>query len=82
MPSVSRLHPAVVDVTKGSTVLQFLIFGAILNVGGTTINALVGGFSGSLGRALTTNPRAAKAFQSATGVVFLSLAARLEFARA
>jgi threonine/homoserine/homoserine lactone efflux protein len=67
--------PQFVDPTKGATVLQFLILGTILNIGGTVINGLVGGFVGSIGRTLATSRRAARVFQITTGVVFLGLAA-------
>lgn len=78
---ILALIPQFVDPSKGSTVLQFLIFGAILNIGGTTINALVGVFSGSIGRMLATNDRVAKVFQWLTSIVFVGLAARLAFDR-
>jgi threonine/homoserine/homoserine lactone efflux protein len=74
---ILALIPQFVDPTKGSTFLQFLLFGAILNVGGTIINGLVGGYAGRLGRLLAKNVRAARAFQIATAAVFLALAARL-----
>lgn len=69
--------PQFVDPARGSAFLQFLILGAILNLGGTLVNGLVGGFAGGLGRLLATNRRIAAAFKAATGVIFLGLAARL-----
>ncbi len=63
----------------GSTVLQFLIFGAILNIGGTTINALVGIFSCSIGRVLAKRNRITKGSQWLSGTIFVGLAARLAF---
>ncbi len=73
--------PQFVDPTKGSTLLQFLILGTILNIGGTVICALVGGFAGRIGRVLATNQRIARTLHIATSVVFLGLAARLAFER-
>ncbi len=73
--------PQFVDPARGSTILQFLLFGLILNVGGTVINAAVGGFSGGLGAALSGNRRVARLFQCFSGAVFLGLAAKLAFER-
>lgn len=71
--------PQFVDADRGSVLLQFLIFGLILNTGGTVINCLVGGFAGKLGRVLSRSTRIARAFQIFTGCLFLGLAARLAF---
>ena len=73
--------PQFVDPARGSTLLQFLIFGAILNIGGTVINCLVGGFSGGIGRALAANERLARVYRWVTGCLFLGLAAKLAFER-
>jgi threonine/homoserine/homoserine lactone efflux protein len=73
--------PQFVDPGRGSTFLQFLLLGGILNIGGTLINLAVGGFAGSIGRWLTASRRAARAFQMLTGFVFLGLAARIAFDR-
>lgn len=73
--------PQFVDPSRGSPFVQFMILGAILNVGGTIINAAVGGFSGRIGGFLAGSRRAARAFEVATGMVFLALAARLAFDR-
>jgi threonine/homoserine/homoserine lactone efflux protein len=60
---------------------QFLIFGAILNVGGTIVNGLVGGSAGSIGQLLARNIRVARGLQYATGLIFVGLAAKLAFDR-
>ena len=73
--------PQFVDPARGSPFLQFLLLGAILNIGGTAINGLVGGFAGSIGRVLAGSRRVARAFELATGAVFLALAARLALDR-
>ena len=73
--------PQFVDPGRGSVLAQFLILGVILNIGGTIINCLVGGFAGKLGQFLSRSARLARAFQIFTGCVFLALAARLAFDR-
>ena len=73
--------PQFVDPARGSTVLQFLLLGLILNIGGTVINAAVGGFSGSIGKLLAANRYAARLFQWFSGAIFLGLAAKLAFER-
>ena len=73
------LAPQFVDPEKGSILVQFLIFGAILNVGGTMINALIGVFAGGIGSFLVRNDKAAGCLQYLTGSVFAGLAAKLAF---
>ncbi|MFH1805926.1 MAG: LysE family translocator [Pseudomonadota bacterium] len=73
--------PQFVHPVQGSVLAQFLILGLILNIGGTVINALVGGFAGKLGQFLARSARMARAFQIFTGCVFLALAAKLAFDR-
>lgn len=73
--------PQFVDPARGSIVLQFLIFGVVLTIGGTIINALVGVFSGQIGKALASNLKMARAYQFFTGTIFLGLAAKLAFDR-
>jgi len=73
--------PQFVDPTRGSVFLQFLIFGAVLNVGGTIINGLVGTFSGKIGKTLAANGKLARIFQWFTSAVFIGLAAKLAFDR-
>ncbi|WP_430473534.1 LysE family translocator [Thalassospira lucentensis] len=71
--------PQFVDASRGSVLGQFLIFGLILNIGGTIINCLVGGFAGKLGAVLSRSAKIARGFQIFTGCVFLGLAAKLAF---
>lgn len=71
--------PQFVDASRGSILVQFLIFGLILNVGGTIINCLVGSFAGKLGQLFARSARIARGFQIFTGCVFLGLAAKLAF---
>ncbi|MCK8463522.1 LysE family translocator [Aliiroseovarius sp. CAU 1755] len=75
------LVPQFVDPDKGSVLVQFLVFGMILNIGGTVINALIGGFAGGIGKFLAQNKRAASGLQYLTGFVFVGLAAKLAFDR-
>ena len=73
--------PQFVDPARGSTLVQFLILGAILNTGGTIINIAVGVFAGRLGGWLSTRARLARGLQVASGAIFLGLAARIAFER-
>jgi threonine/homoserine/homoserine lactone efflux protein len=56
---------------------QFLIFGAILSVGGLVVNGMVGVFAGSLGSRIAGSPRSAFWLGRISAAVFLALAARL-----
>lgn len=69
--------PQFVDPARGSVLLQFLVFGLILNTGGTIINCLVGGYAGKLGAILTRSLRTTRIFEIISGCIFLLLAARL-----
>ena len=73
--------PQFVDPARGSPFAQFLLLGAILNIGGMIVNGLVGGFAGAVGRWLAGRAGFARWFQRATGVIFLGLAARIAFER-
>ena len=75
------LVPQFVDPNRGSVLVQFLIFGTILNIGRTVVNALIGVFAGGIGRFLTRNKTAASALRYLTGFVFVGLAAKLAFDR-
>lgn len=56
---------------------QYLIFGAILGLGGFTINSLVGVFASGLGRRLTGSPRTARLLGYISGGIFTTLAIRM-----
>lgn len=75
------LVPQFVDPERESILVQFLVLGTVLNIGGTVINALVGGFAGGVGAFLARNRMAASALQYLTGLVFIGLAAKLAFDR-
>ena len=68
--------PQFVDPAR-AVLPQFLIFGAVLALGGFVINGLVGVFSGGLGRALVRNPRAERVLRVVSASVFGALALRL-----
>ncbi len=75
------LVPQFVDPDRGSVMVQFLIYGTILNIGGTVINGLIGYFAGSISGAFIRNTYLARVFQLATGIVFVGLALKLAFER-
>lgn len=78
---ILALVPQFVDPARGSVLGQFLQCGAILVVGGTVINGLVGGFAGSIGQVLARNVSLARGMQYATSLVFLGLATKLALDR-
>jgi threonine/homoserine/homoserine lactone efflux protein len=72
--------PQFVDVAR-PVLPQFLIFGAVLGLGGFVINGLVGVFSGGLGRVLARSERLERALRYVTATVFGALAVRLMLER-
>lgn len=75
------LVPQFVDPDNGSVLVQFLVLGAILNIGGTVINALIGVFAGGIAGFLAHNKMTARTLQYLTSFVFVGLAAKLAFDR-
>lgn len=69
--------PQFVDPSSGAILVQFLILGAILALGGFAVNGLVGVFAGRASRRLTGNPRTSRVLGWITGGIFAALAARL-----
>ena len=69
--------PQFVDPVRGPVLAQFLIFGAVLCVGGLVINGLVGVFAGGLGSKMARSPRLARGLGLASGGIFAALAVRL-----
>ncbi|MCG7520247.1 LysE family translocator [Ruegeria sp. Ofav3-42] len=69
--------PQFVNPAAGSILLQFLIFGSIIALGGFVINGLVGIFAGGAGKVLISNPRASRIMGWVTGGIFAALAVRL-----
>lgn len=69
--------PQFVDPARGSTAVQFLILGTIVNLGGLLINGLVGVFAGSIGRWFATRASATRIFNSITAAILVALAVRI-----
>lgn len=69
--------PQFVSPEAGPILPQFLVFGAIIGLGGFVINGLVGLFAGGLGRQLTGNPRLGCILGRVTAGIFAALALRL-----
>ncbi len=68
--------PQFVD-PAGAVLVQFLLLGSVIVLGGFVINAAVGIFAGSTGRRLVSNPRFSKLIGWVTGGIFAALAFRL-----
>ncbi len=69
--------PQFVDPEAGQVLGQFLIFGALLGLGGFIVNSTVGIFAGGAGRRLTGSPRMARVLGYISGTIFAGLALRL-----
>ncbi|MEM9734927.1 MAG: LysE family translocator [Pseudomonadota bacterium] len=69
--------PQFVDPARGSTAMQFLILGSIINLGGLLVNGAVGVFAGSLGQWFATRTAATRLFNSITAVILVALALRI-----
>lgn len=69
--------PQFVDPARGAVLLQFLIFGTVLALGGFVINGLVGVFAGGIGRKLTGSPVFARWLGRVSAGIFAGLAVRL-----
>ena len=69
--------PQFVDPSRGPVLAQFLIFGAVLCIGGLVINGLVGVCAGGLGSRMARSPRLARGLGLASGGIFAALAVRL-----
>ncbi len=68
--------PQFVD-PAGSVLMQSLIFGTIIALGGFFVNSAVGVFAGGMGRRLVNNPRFSQIVGWITGGIFAALALRL-----
>ena len=69
--------PQFVDPSRGAVLGQFLIFGAIIAIGGFFINGAVGWGAGGIGKALARDLRVERALRWASASVFGLLAAKL-----
>ncbi|WP_101068761.1 LysE family translocator [Roseovarius salinarum] len=71
--------PQFVDTSRGPVLIQFLMLGAVIAVGGFAINALVGVFAGRIGGWITRSNRVSRGLGAATAAIFTALAVRLAF---
>jgi len=69
--------PQFVDPARGAVGWQMAFLGVLFNVSGTTVNALVGLLSGSLGEKLRGYRSFWRAQRYITGTIFIGLAARI-----
>lgn len=69
--------PQFVDPLYGPVFPQFLLFGAIIGLGGFVVNSTVGVFAGRAASTLTGSPRAGRILGYLSGTVFAALALRL-----
>lgn len=69
--------PQFVSPDAGPILLQFLIFGMIIALGGFFINGAVGVFAARASRSLTGNPRTGRLLGWMSGGIFAALALRL-----
>ncbi|MGB7206022.1 MAG: LysE family translocator [Anderseniella sp.] len=73
--------PQFVDPQRGSTIMQFLLLGLVLNIGGTIVNGVVGAGAGAAREVLIRSKWAISTLGYLSSFVFLGLAARLAFER-
>ncbi len=69
--------PQFVDPAAGSVLIQFLILGAILSLGGFVINGLIGAGAGGVGRRIMNSQTLSRGLGIAVAGIFTLLAARL-----
>lgn len=69
--------PQFVRPEAGSVLGQFLVFGAVLSVGGFLVNSGAGIFAGRARRVLSGSPLAGRILGYVTGTIFAGLALRL-----
>ncbi|MGD9866302.1 MAG: LysE family translocator, partial [Pseudodonghicola sp.] len=69
--------PQFVRPEAGPVLGQFLVFGAVLSVGGFVVNSAVGLFAGSAGRWLAGSAAAGRWLGRISGTIFAALALRL-----
>jgi len=69
--------PQFVDPTKGNAALQILVLGALFNIGGTAVNAIVACFASAAARAIGNSAGFGRWLNRISAVVFVGLAVRL-----
>lgn len=72
--------PQFVDPSRGSVAIQILVLGAIFNVGGTTVNAIVAVSAGAAAGMLRGSERFGRWLNRISGLIFIGLALRIAFA--
>lgn len=72
--------PQFVDPAKGHAAVQILLLGAIFNIGGTTVNAIVACSASLAARALGSSAGFNRWLNRASALVFVGLALRLALA--
>ncbi|WP_411892088.1 LysE family translocator [Yoonia sp. SDW83-1] len=69
--------PQFVDPARGQVLLQFMIFGAALAIGGFVVNGAVGYFAGGIGRAMVRDMRIERVLRYVCASIFMGLAGKL-----
>jgi len=69
--------PQFVDPSRGVILAQFLVFGAVLALGGFVVNGLVGVFAGGIGQTLIGSPVFSRILGVISAGIFGALAVRL-----
>jgi len=69
--------PQFVDPTRGAVLGQFVVYGAVMSLGGFIINGAVGVFAAGAAGRLTGNPAVARALGWISAGIFMGLALRL-----
>lgn len=69
--------PQFVDPGRGNAAVQILILGALFNIGGTTINAIVACFASAAARAIGNSAGFGRWLNRISALVFVGLAVRL-----
>ena len=73
--------PQFIDPTVGSVFMQFLLLGGLLSIIGGLVDGAIGGVAGRIGSYLNGNAKVSAILTKMSGVIFLSLAAKLAFER-
>jgi threonine/homoserine/homoserine lactone efflux protein len=71
--------PQFVNPAIGSVLVQFLVFGSILSVGGLLVNGIVGVFASGIGQKLAGSHGFSRGLGLASAMIFTTLAVRLAF---
>jgi threonine/homoserine/homoserine lactone efflux protein len=72
--------PQFVDPSRGNAAIQILVLGALFNIGGTAINAIVACFASAAARAIGNSAGFGRWLNRISALVFVGLAVRLALA--